>query len=102
MDLLLGESPKIECPKVYDLPDEEIFIDEPHEITSLIGNISMRDGAVALHAHVTLGDRRGNVRGGHLLPGTPVFACEAVLCKIEGPELTRGYDEITKLPLWNL
>jgi hypothetical protein len=27
MDLLLGESPKIECPKVFDLPDEEIFID---------------------------------------------------------------------------
>jgi hypothetical protein len=26
MDLLLGESPKIECPEVYDLPDEEIFI----------------------------------------------------------------------------
>jgi hypothetical protein len=27
MDLMLGESPKIECPKVYDIPDEEIFID---------------------------------------------------------------------------
>ena len=81
---------------------EELTIDEHLEITSLIGNISQRDKAIALHAHVNLGAKDGRIVGGHLLPGTPVFACEVMLSRCEGPLLMREFDDTTRLPLWKL
>ncbi|MHC4252147.1 MAG: PPC domain-containing DNA-binding protein, partial [Planctomycetota bacterium] len=54
-------------------------LDEPLEIASLIGNISLKDGKPMVHAHVTLSDREGKAYGGHLAPGTIVFACEFVI-----------------------
>ncbi|MBU4533798.1 MAG: DNA-binding protein [Firmicutes bacterium] len=36
------------------------------EILCLVGNVSVKDGAPFVHAHVTLSDRFGGVRGGHL------------------------------------
>src|SRR5947207_10529973 len=39
------------------------------EILSLSGNVSIRDGKPFVHVHVLLGDAKGNVFGGHLLPG---------------------------------
>ena len=51
-------------------------LDQTLEITNLIGNISIKDGAPIVHAHVTLSDKDGHAYGGHLAPGTIVFACE--------------------------
>jgi len=79
---------------------EEVSFDTPLEITGLIGNLSMREGHIALHAHVDLGDHTGKVIGGHLVPGTEVFACEVVMTRLEGPALTRAFDETTSLWLW--
>jgi predicted DNA-binding protein with PD1-like motif len=79
---------------------EETAFDEPLEITSLVGNLSMRDGQIALHAHMNLGDHAGRVIGGHLVPGTEVFACEVMMTRLEGPALTRVFDETTGLWLW--
>lgn len=73
-----------------------------YEITQLIGNVSMRDGQPMVHAHVTLADEKGKAFGGHLLSGTPVFACEFWIQPFSGPELDRGYDEQTGLPLWRI
>ncbi len=70
------------------------------EILALTGNVSIRDGAPFVHVHLTLGDFKGNVFGGHLLPGTKLFACEVSIEELEGLELTRGHDEKTGLPLW--
>ena len=53
-----------------------------------------------VHAHVTLTDGEGKAIGGHLAPGTIVFACEVVIHAFEGPTLERGRDEVTGLPLW--
>jgi len=75
-------------------------LNSPHEITSLIGNISLRDGEPMLHAHITLSDEKGGVHGGHLAPGTIIFACEVVIEAFDGPEFSRGIDEDTGLPLW--
>ena len=71
------------------------------EIASLTGNISLKDGQAFVHAHVTLTDHEGKAIGGHLAPGTTVFACEYVIHAFEGPALERGHDEITGLPLWS-
>ncbi len=72
------------------------------EITSLVGNVSLKDGQPMVHAHVTLADGEGKAYGGHLASGTVVFACEFVLEAFEGPTLERVPDETTGLPLWPL
>jgi predicted DNA-binding protein with PD1-like motif len=78
----------------------EMKIDSPHEVASCTGNISLRDGEPFVHAHVVLADEAGNTKAGHLLEGI-VFAAEVHLRQLEGPELERKYDEITRLSLWN-
>lgn len=80
---------------------EFISFDRPLEITSLIGNVSLREGKPFVHAHVNLGDAIGNSFGGHLAPGTSVFACEFIIESFEGTPLMRTYDEETGLQLWN-
>lgn len=75
-------------------------LDSPMEITKLVGNISVKDGQPMVHAHVTLADEQGRAYGGHLAPGTTVFACEVIVQAFEGTELVRQYDDQTGLPLW--
>ena len=70
------------------------------EITKLIGNVSLKDGNPFVHAHVTLADEEGKAFGGHLAPGTVVFACEFIIESFDGPVFERGFDEETGLPLW--
>jgi len=77
-------------------------IDRPMEITSLIGNISLRDGEPMVHAHLTLADADGGCHGGHLQPGTIVFAAEFVIDAFEGLQLSRSYDDQTGLALWKI
>ena len=79
-----------------------IEIDKQLEITKLIGNISLRDGKPMIHAHITLSDSQGNAFGGHLVPGTIVFACEFIMNSYDGPDHIRGFDEETGLPLWKM
>lgn len=79
-----------------------VELDEHLEITSLIGNISLKDGKPIVHAHVNFSDEEGKVIGGHLMFGTVIFACEAVITVYKSREkLERGFDSDTKLPLWN-
>lgn len=84
--------------KEYDF----FTLDSSHEITSLTGNVSLREGVPMVHAHVTLSDEKGTVKGGHLAPGTIVFACEVIIEAFEGPDFNRGIDDDTGLPLWQL
>jgi predicted DNA-binding protein with PD1-like motif len=70
------------------------------EILSLQGNISVRDEAPFVHAHILLGDKEGKMFGGHLLPGTKIFACEVIIDVFDGRELVRAFDEQTELYLW--
>ncbi|MCK8826450.1 DNA-binding protein [Natroniella acetigena] len=75
-------------------------LDESLEIVSLTGNISLKDGAPIIHAHIALGDEDGQLYGGHLEKGTTVFACEFIIEEYEGEAFTRGLDQQTGLPLW--
>ena len=77
-------------------------LDHPLEITKLIGNISLKDGNPFVHAHITLSDESGKSYGGHLAPGTVVFACEFLLEAFDGPAFNRCFDEETGLPLWSI
>ena len=75
-------------------------LDYPLEITNLVGNISLKDGVPFVHAHITLSDQEGRAFGGHLVPGTIVFACEAIIQVFTGTVLQRHMDQETGLPLW--
>jgi predicted DNA-binding protein with PD1-like motif len=77
-------------------------LDKNLEISNLTGNISVRDGEPAVHAHITLCDCNGTAYGGHLAEGTVVFACEFIMDIYEGPQYLREYDETTGLPLWKI
>ena len=79
---------------------EFITLDQPLEIMNLTGNVSLKDDKPMVHAHITLGDRDGKAYGGHLAPGTIVFACEYIIQRIEGDTYMRDFDEETGLPLW--
>ncbi|MFA4916904.1 MAG: PPC domain-containing DNA-binding protein [Syntrophales bacterium] len=79
-----------------------ITIDQPLEITNLTGNISIKDGNPIVHAHLTLSDSSGKAYGGHLAPGTIVFACECMIESFDGSLLERGFDQETGLPLWTV
>ena len=89
----------------YNQQDQEYhFLDlnQTLEITNLTGNISIKDGAPVVHAHVTLSDKDGHAYGGHLASGTIVFACEVVIQVLDGAKFERGSDQVTGLPLWQM
>ena len=44
----------------------------------------------------------GKAFGGHLAPGTIVFACEFIIQEMEGAPYVRDYDEETGLQLWRM
>ncbi len=74
---------------------------EQMEISSLVGNISEKDGAVYLHVHVNLGRRDYTVIGGHLAEATINGACELFIRKYDC-KAGRRFDEETGLNLYDL
>jgi len=70
------------------------------EIASCSGNISLKDNEIMVHAHIVLADWDGKAFGGHLMPGTTIFAAEFNIQEYTGAELRRGKDKKTGLPLW--
>lgn len=75
-------------------------LDGHREIASCLGNVSLRDGAPAVHAHVVLSDRKGEARGGHLLEGTLAHYAEFWIVTLEGRAFERGPDPETKVTGW--
>lgn len=77
----------------------EVSLEEPVELASCSGNISLKDGRPFVHAHAVLSDRTGRTWGGHLTSGT-IFAAELYLQELSGLPLKRVPDSITGLNLW--
>ena len=78
----------------------ETGFEEPMEISSCLGNISLKEGEIFIHAHITLAARDGKVIGGHLAPGCKIFAAECLIEELVGEELKRLPDRETGLSLW--
>lgn len=70
------------------------------EITSLVGNVTRKDGEVYLHIHINFGDEEGLVKGGHLVKSRISATSEIILRKIDG-EVGRKLDEEIGLNLLN-
>jgi hypothetical protein len=77
-----------------------VELDKKLEITACLGNISIKESEIFVHAHITLADWEGKAYGGHLMPGTLVFAAEFSVQEMIGPDLIREREEKTGLPLW--
>lgn len=56
----------------------------PHEVTSLLGNVTRRDGKPHVHLHITCGDSNGNVVGGHLINARISITGEIAINIIDG------------------
>lgn len=94
---------KTSCLGFYNQEDKKYTVkkfDEPMEIVSCSGNISIKDGKPFAHMHIVLSDESGCAFGGHVMHGTIVFAGEFIIQSYEGEKLVRGLDGQTGLPLW--
>jgi len=72
---------------------------EDYELTSLSGNITLKDGEVYSHTHITFSDREFNVFGGHLFSGVISAAGEFVMTVGTKP-LNRAFNCNIGLALW--
>ena len=77
-----------------------IDLDDKLEITACVGNVSLKDEEIFVHAHITLADHNGKCYGGHLMPGSVIFAAEYSIQELTGASLKRVYDQETGLGLW--
>jgi len=76
-------------------------LSEQYEITSLLGNISAREGKGYLHAHIVLGDEKFQSWSGHLREAVISATAEIFLVCLDG-KLERKRDPETGLNLWDI
>ena len=72
---------------VFDLEKKEydrIHYTGNHEITSLTGNVTTKDGAPYLHLHITCAGAGGKMVGGHLFDAKISLTAEIFLQKANG------------------
>ena len=88
---------------LYDVAAREYHkhtFDEPMEITSLVGNISTKDGEVYLHLHINLCRADMSVIGGHLNECRISATCEMFVRKLPGSVGRKLDTETTGLNLY--
>ena len=70
-----------------------------HEIVSITCTISTLHGEYYAHLHMSAGDEKGRVVGGHLNEAVVSATCEMVIHVING-EVERAFSEEIGLNLW--
>lgn len=70
-----------------------------YEIVSLTGTINTKDGEFYTHLHMSAGNDKGKVFGGHLNRAVVSVTCEMVINIIDGT-VDRYFDEETGLNLF--
>lgn len=84
---------------VYKVDEKKYYANEfkgYFEIVSLTGNINTMDGEFYTHIHMSAGNDKGEVFGGHLNKAIVSATCEMVIDIIDG-NVDRNYDEETGL-----
>lgn len=89
---------------LYDVSTREYhsrILTGPMEITSLVGNISRKDGAPYIHLHINVGDEESKVFGGHLNECRISATCE-IFVHLLSWTVSRKADPATGLNILNL
>lgn len=71
----------------YDLPTKSYICKtmcDPHEVLSLSGNVTIKEGKPFVHAHTVLSNKEGRVSGGHLKEATVAVTLEVTLIPLSG------------------
>ena len=71
------------------------------ELTSLVGNITTKNGSPFIHLHVNVSDKQCNAYGGHLFSGIITATGELIIFLSDSYINRRESDDIG-LYLWNL
>lgn len=87
---------EIGCYQVSEKQYIKHVYDGDFEITSLLGNISQKDGEFYLHLHINAADEKGTAYAGHLNEGIIGGTCELFINIID-TTVERQYDDETGL-----
>ena len=79
---------------------EKSFFKGDYELTSFMGNITLKGGKKFLHSHVTISDDKFNSIGGHLFKAKIKVAGEFFMY-IGKQKIVREIDPDIGLPLWD-
>ncbi len=96
----------IENPEIgyYSIEDKKYYkkiFTGDFEITSLIGNITIKDGKPYSHTHITFSDINFQVYGGHLF-NAKVSAAGEFMFYLGAENISRKMNNTIGLPLWCL
>jgi len=68
-----------------------------------MGNVSVKENKPFVHAHISVSNEKGEVMGGHLMPGCTIAAAgELVLIEAANTRLLRKLNEKTQLFSWSI
>lgn len=88
---------------VYDIDEKKYYSNDFHgnfEIVSLTGTINTMNGGFYTHIHMSAGNHKGEVFGGHLNRAVVSATCEMVITVMDGT-VDRCFDEETGLNIFN-
>jgi predicted DNA-binding protein with PD1-like motif len=96
----------LENPEIgyYSLEDKSYYrkiFKAEYELTSLIGNITLKEGKPFSHTHITFSDTEFRVFGGHLFNANITAAGEFIM-QFGSDEINREMNAEIGLPLWCL
>ncbi len=96
----------LENPEIgyYSLEDKSYYrktFKGEYELTSLIGNITLKEGKPFSHTHITFSDTEFRVFGGHLFNANITAAGEFIM-QFGSVEINREMNAGIGLPLWCL
>ena len=96
----------LENPEIgyYSLEDKSYYrktFKGEYELTTLIGNITLKEGKPFSHTHITFSDTEFRVFGGHLFNANITAAGEFIM-QFGSDEINREMNAEIGLPLWCL
>lgn len=89
---------------VFNTAEKKYYANEfkgAFEIVSLAGTINTMDGQFYTHIHMSAGNEKGEVFGGHLNRAVVSATCEMIVTVIDG-EVDRYHDDDVGLNLFKL
>ena len=95
------ENPEIGYYSLEDKSYHRKTFNGEYELTSLIGNITLKEGKPFSHTHITFSDTEFRVFGGHLFNANITAAGEFIM-QFGNDEINREMNAEIGLPLWCL